>query len=77
MRLVQRCLSLCAIKHAIGDFFAINLTWPNPVTETPVFKELIGTPGVYQITTDQATEDSETGQQPFRHLMVTNVSWFW
>ena len=52
MKLVNRALALCLIKHAIGDFFSIELTWPNPAQELEAYKELASCPGVYQVTTD-------------------------
>ena len=51
----------------------MNLTWPNPVSDNPVFKELVNQPGVYQVTSDE----EEWAGQPFRHMIVTNVSWLW
>jgi len=70
LKVVIRCFSLCGIKHAIGDFFAIQVMWPNPVVEAPCYRELVSHPGVDRVTTDERTADGW-----HRRLLITNVPW--
>ena len=54
----------------LGTFFSIDLSWPNPVRETPAFKELVAQPGVFMVTTDE-----EQGGEVIRRALLTNVPW--
>ena len=75
LRITTRCLSLAAIKHAIGDFFSVELSWPNPVQELPQYRELADQPGVYRVTTDEPVDGE--GLAVTRRLLSTNVPWLW
>ena len=82
LKLVTRCLALCGVKHAIGDFFTIDLTWPSPIHDHASFLELANQPGVYQVTMDTKTGPQSPGtpgeEAPlFRHMILTNIPWMW
>ena len=77
LRMALRCVSLCTIRHSIGDFFSMEICWPNPIGETDVWKELSAQPGVFCVTTDEPATDPwrSGGPRVWRRVLLTNVGW--
>ena len=44
--MVVRLLALCGIKHAVGDYFSLEVSWPNPIQNLQAYKDLVDQPGV-------------------------------
>ena len=88
VKLARRCMALCEIKHCIGDYFALDFTFPSPCFLVEEYKRLVGHPGAVRVTTDETvlwglSSDghhvrSVASGGPgnfFRHGLITNVPW--
>ena len=71
-KMIRRCMALCEIKHCIGDYFALDFTFPSPCIMTAEYTNLMAHPGVVKVTTDEAPNGK---YGTFRHVVITNIPW--